>query len=153
MRLFKDNEAREWTVEITVATVKRVRDLLDVDLMESVNGKLVEQLANDPVLLVDVLYSICKPQADRDGVSDEQFGEAMAGDAIERGTMAFLEELVDFFPAPRRGLLAKVIEKMKKLEGMAITAAAKKLDSGEIEKQMEEAISGELSGPLPVPQE
>ena len=38
MRTFKDNGGREWTVEITVATLKRVRGLTGTDLMQVVEG-------------------------------------------------------------------------------------------------------------------
>ena len=39
MKTFKDNADRSWTIEVNVATVKRVRDLVGVDLLE----KMVEQ--------------------------------------------------------------------------------------------------------------
>ncbi len=101
MRQFKDNENRDWIIAINVAVLKRVKQLLDVDLLDVAGGGLIERLASDPVLLVDVLYAVCKPQAMGAGVSDEQFGEAMAGDVIESATVALLEELVLFFPSRR----------------------------------------------------
>lgn len=153
MRSFKDKEGIEWNLEITVGTVKRVRTLVGVDLMEAVNGKLVEQMASDPIILVDVIYAVAKPQADERGITDEVFGASMGGDCIGDATTAFLEALVDFFPAPRRGLLAKICSKMKKLEAMAFEAADEKLDSGEIEQEMRNAIAGVLSSSSPVPSE
>ena len=63
-----------------------------------VDGTLLEKLINDPILLCDVIYCVCMEEADSRGVSDEDFGRAMAGDAIELATTALLEELVDFFP-------------------------------------------------------
>jgi len=101
MRTFKDNAGRDWTVAVNVAAIKRVRSLLDVNLLKVVEGKLIERLVGDPVLLVDVIFVLCKPAADAAGVSDEQFGEAMAGDAIDSATKALLEELVDFSPSQR----------------------------------------------------
>ncbi|MCR9218211.1 MAG: hypothetical protein NXI14_13545, partial [bacterium] len=80
MRTFKDNQGREWTVEITVAAIKRVRGLAGVDLMEVLEGSngLIEKLVRDPVLLCDVIYAACKPQADERQVTDETFGASMA---------------------------------------------------------------------------
>ena len=75
--------------------------------MEAVEGDLLEQLSTDPILLCDVVYVLCKPEADQQNVTDEQFGQAMAGDAIEHATTALLEELVDFFPLARRRVLQK----------------------------------------------
>jgi hypothetical protein len=121
MRTFKDNAGRTWSLTLNVWTVKKVRDLLGVDLLdlggESATGPsdkkpgLLFRLIADPVLLVDVLYVVCRDQADETGITDEQFGRAMGGDAIDAATKAFLEELADFTPSPRdRARARKVIE-------------------------------------------
>jgi hypothetical protein len=117
MRTFKDNAGRTWSLTLSVWTVKKVRDLLGVDLLD-LGGEpasaqkpgLLFRLIADPVLLVDVLYVVCKDQADGASVTDEQFGRAMGGDAIDAATKAFLEELADFTPSPRdRARARKVI--------------------------------------------
>ncbi|MBX3408239.1 MAG: hypothetical protein KF869_15920, partial [Phycisphaeraceae bacterium] len=92
MRSFKDNQGRLWSVEINVTAIKRVRGLTGEDLMQVIEGTLIEKFIRDPVLLCDVVYAICKPEADARSVSDEEFGKAMAGDAIEAATTAVLEE-------------------------------------------------------------
>ena len=87
MKTFTDNTGRTWTLSVTVGTIKRVRALCGVDLANIISieaGKapnvgLLDRLASDPVLLVDVLYAVCKPEADAQNVSDEDFGRAMAG--------------------------------------------------------------------------
>ena len=101
MKTFKDNAGRSWDISVTVDAVKRVRSLLDVDLMEAAAGKLIQQLADNPVLLCDVIYCIVKPQADEREVTDEDFGKAMAGDAIDL-TM----ELV---PVPEPGTMLLIV--------------------------------------------
>jgi len=111
MKTFTDNAGRTWTVAINVDAIKRVRDLLKVDLLEVLDGKLIEKLYRDPVLLCDVIYAVCKPEADARNVTDEDFGRAMAGDAIEHATKALLEELVGFSPSPRdRANLQRILE-------------------------------------------
>ena len=85
-----------------------------MNLLEVIEGKLLERLISDPVLLCDVIYSVCKPEADAKSVSDEDFGRAMAGDAIDAATTAVLEELVDFFPQGRRKVLAKALGKLER---------------------------------------
>lgn len=151
MKTFNDNAGRTWTVTVNVDAIKRVKSLLSVNLMEAVEGKLLERLVSDPVLLCDVIYAVCKPEADAKAVSDEDFGRSMAGDAIELATTALLEELCDFFPQQRRKLLHKALEKLRKLESMALTAAADRLDSPELERQMQDALNGigGSSGSLP----
>ena len=164
MRTFQDNAGRSWTVTLNVWTVKKVRDVLSVDLLdlggdpstslragdEPGNGLLYRLIA-DPVLLVDVLYVVCKEQADEAGVTDEQFGRAMAGDAIDGATRAFLEELADFTPSPRdRARARKVIEATWKLIDRAQDVLDAKAD-GDIERAAEAALSalGNSSGNSP----
>ena len=111
MKTFTDNAGRTWTLAINVDVLKRVRGLVDVNLLDILDGKLIERLYRDPVLLCDVVYAVCKPEADARSVSDEDFGRAMAGDAIEQATKALLEELVLFSPSPRdRANLQRVLE-------------------------------------------
>ena len=54
MRQFKDNAGRDWNLAVNVAGIKRLRDLLDVDLMQVIEGDLLQRLYADPILLVDV---------------------------------------------------------------------------------------------------
>ena len=107
-------------------------------------------MVSDPILLCDVLYVVCKPQADDQGVTDEEFGRAMAGDAIDEGTTALLEELVDFFPQAKRRVLAKALVKLRVLETRAATVAEQRLDSPELEAQLDAILndSGPPSGSL-----
>jgi len=151
MKTFKDNAGRTWTVSVNVDAIKRVRSALDVNLMEAVEGDLLERLANDPVLLCDVIYIVCRPEAEARSVSDEDFGRAMAGDAIEHATTAILEELVDFFPRGRRRVLHKALTKLQAVEARAVEYAEARLDDPELERRIEAALTSptELSSSLP----
>lgn len=150
MRAFKDNAGRSWTVAVNVATIKRVRALTSLDLLD-VAGGAFEKLVGDPVILCDVLYAICKPDADAIGVTDEQFGAAMAGDAIEHASRALIEDLIQFFPNPReRAALSRVVEAMDAAMDKARTQVQARLDSGEIDRSLEKALmatSGSTTGP------
>ena len=120
MHGFKDLAGRYWSVRVDVGAVKRVRSALGVDLMQVAQGKnseggrepgVLERLASDPVLLVDVIYVLCRDQAEAHGVSDEEFGAAMAGDALDHAVQAMLGAIVDFFPHPReRAALKRLLE-------------------------------------------
>lgn len=148
MKVFKDNAGREWTVEINVAALKRVKSLTGVDLLGVLDGTLIERLIRDPVLLCDAVYAICKPQADERSVTDEDFGRSMAGDAIERATEALLEELVSFCPSPRdRANLGRVLKATKEVMDKARDIVEAKLDSGELEKAAEQALAQAQTAP------
>jgi hypothetical protein len=157
MKTFKDNAGRTWTVAVDVSSIKRVRSLLDVNLLEVLDGRLIERLAGDPVLLCDVLYALVKPEADAKGISDEDFGRAMAGDAVEHATTALLEELVGFFPQGKRRLLQKALGKLKSWEAKALDLAERRLESPELDEKLEAALkaagsattAGDSSGSLP----
>lgn len=138
MKTFTDNTGRTWTLLVNVATIKRVRALCGVDLnsiIEVEDGKpttkLLERLSTDPVLLVDVLYAVCRPECEQKGVSDEDFGAAMAGDAIEQATSALLDEVIDFFPEAKRMAFRKILSASRRFEEMARKRlAAAMADSG-----------------------
>lgn len=151
MKTFNDNAARSWTVQINVDAIKRVRDLAQVNLLEVVEGKLLERLIGDPVLLCDVIYCLCKPEADGKSISDEDFGRAMGGDAIDGATTALLEELVGFFPQAKRRVLAKALAKLRNLEAAALAAVETRLDSPELDREIAQRVAAltSLSGSVP----
>jgi hypothetical protein len=154
MKTFHDNAGRTWTVAINVNAIKRVKGLTGVNLLDVVNGDsadtasgggrdggLLGRLSSDPILLCDILYAACKPEADTRNVSDEDFGRSMAGDAIDAGTTALLEELVDFFPQAKRRVLDKALRKLRSLEARVIDLAERRLDSPQIDRAMEQAMA------------
>lgn len=151
MKVFKDKNGVEWLIEINVDAVKKVKGLAGVDLLDIADGKLMERLMSDPILLVDVLWCLCKEQAASRGVNDEQFGKVMGGDAIDAATTAMLEELVDFFPLRKRQVLAKAFAKVKTIEARVIDLANVRLDSPTLDAKIEKALAtlGDSSGDAP----
>ena len=149
MRTFKDSEGREWLVSVTVDAVKRVRGTLDVDLLEAASGDVFMRLASDPILLCDVLYVVCKPQADERQISDENFGRSLNGDVIERATDALLEDLIDFFPQGRRKVMRRLKERSTELTDKAMEKILQRADDPVMEELMEAEIEKAL-GPSPL---
>jgi hypothetical protein len=118
MHSFVDNAGRTWVIAINVAAVKRVRGLVGIDLYSLIDDgfKPLSELVADPVRLADVLYCLCKDEADARNISDEDFGRALYGDVITLAADAFVEELVDFFPDARaRTSLKKVLAAGRKM--------------------------------------
>lgn len=141
MQTFVDTAGRTWAVSVDVATVKRVRSLVDVDLLDL--EKSMPAIA-DPVTLCDVLYAIVQPQAEKAGVTDEQFGAAMGGDTLDAASNALLESLTLFFSGPRRETLRKVLEKTKRAERLAAEAVDRRLEmmtDSAISEQMERELT------------
>ena len=144
MKSFADNAGRTWAVQVNVDTIKRVQGLLGVNLLDVVDGDLIERLVADPVLVCDVVYVVCKPEADKQGVSDEEFGRAMAGDAIHNAAEALLAEIVDFFPPAKRTILAAALEKMRNLETVAMGAALERINDTDFETKLREQLAAEF---------
>ena len=147
MKSFTDNTGRTWTLVVNVATIKRVRALCGVDLNSIVEvedgkpaAKLLERLSGDPVLLVDVLYAVCRPECEQKGVSDEDFGAAMAGDAVEQATDALLDEIVDFFPAAKRKAFQRILSASRRFG----EAARRRLEETLADGRFEDALVSEL---------
>jgi len=146
MKTFNDNAGRTWTITINVDAIKRVRGLLQVNLLDVIEGKLIDRLIGDPVLLCDVLYALVKPEAETKQITDEDFGRAMAGDSIDHATTALLEELVSFFPSPRdRANLQRVLEATWRVMDKARDVIEQRISSGEIDKIAERALQTAMS--------
>ena len=143
MRTFADTTGREWKVDVNVGTCKRVKTLLPgTDLLDVAGGDLLCRLASDPILLCDVLYVVVKPQADAEGVSDEAFGQALGGDALEAATTALLEALSDFFPSAKRRVLQKALVKLRALENRVADAAEARLEGKALERELDALLAG-----------
>ena len=147
MKSFTDNTGRTWTLVVNVATIKRVRALCGVDLNSIVevedgkpSAKLLERLSGDPVLLVDVLYAVCRPECEQKGVSDEDFGAAMAGDAVEQATDALLDEVIDFFPAAKREAFRRILSASRRFG----EAARRRLEATLADGRFEDVLVSEL---------
>lgn len=132
MRIFKDAENREWSVDITVGTLRRIRELSGINLATPAalaNGDTMGRLSDDLVLLSDVLYAAVKPQADAKGLDKEQYTDAIRGDAINDGTYALLYALADFFPKVQGQLFARLLDASKEAQAKAIEDAEKAVQS------------------------
>ena len=148
MKTFKDMTGLEWRVSVNITTIKRVKGMCDVDLLDigADENNIIARLMDDPILLCNVIYSICAPQATEHGISDEAFGEAMAGDAIDSATDAVLSDLVDFIPASKRPALRKMYEKLQAYQTKACDLAMEQLNDPELDAKIEEALMAALLG-------
>ena len=148
MKTFTDSRGRAWEVELNIRQMKRVRDTLGIDLVNvisaardgSVSTDTLERVANDPILLVDILWVLCEGQAKPAGVTDDDFGSSLAGDSISDATRAFLDELVDFFPGARRLFLKKAVDLARKYETENLEVLEKALASPEFEERLKTSL-------------
>lgn len=151
MKTFTDNAGRVWTITVNVDAIKRVRGLLNVNLaaVGENNFKLLSDLLSDPVLLVDVLFVLCKAEADARSITDVQFGQSMAGDAITAAAEAMLEELTSFFPSAQgRAAMKALLDKGRQVSQLLLNHAMLQID--QLDPAQEAARWIDSSGSSPV---
>jgi len=147
MQKFIDRRGRVWIVDIDNTTLRRVKALTDVRLLDAIDGDLISQLSSDPLILGDVLFAICKPQADQQDVDDDSFAEGLAGDAIDEACKAMVDALVAYFPESRRRLLRKAADKQKMIETRGLEAIEKRLDDPNLVDRIVEDLERKLGVP------
>jgi len=143
---YTDRNGHEWTIDVTISSIKRVKQGTGVDLVDIVKGDLASKL-NDPMILCDVLWTLVEPQARLAGIEPEQFGDGLAGDSLDAAIESLLEGIVNFFPKSRRDLLNKMLGKARNSESAALTRANQMIDSPEFNAELEKMF-GETSGEL-----
>ena len=102
MKTFTDATGKTWTVTINTNAIKRAKETSGVSLVDIVNGDLYGRMLLDPVLVCDIAYGVCEPEAKGRKFTREDFNASLVGDAIAAARDAILEDLVDFFPNPVR---------------------------------------------------
>ena len=152
MHSFSDNAGRTWTLSLTYGSAKRVKALLgnDVDLLAIEQGTppLLTRLATDVVVLCDVIFALLKPQADEQGVTDEQWAEAMGGEAIMAAQDALYEEIISFFQSRARADVVAAARKQKVMIDLAVKAGEERIENVDAQAEISR-IYGELDTSLP----
>lgn len=120
MAMFKDADGCEWDLVINVPVMKRVQARTGHHLGKLLNDdcKLLGEITGDPVEFANVLYAMCESQCKVAGVSEEQFGEGLAGDAFDAASNAFLKAIEDFCPSRTRPLIAALRVKGQEVAGL-----------------------------------
>lgn len=141
MPQFKDATGREWQIKLDAPTIREVRAVLQIDL-GAMDGDFFRKLDDDPVLLVDLLWVLCRGQAN--GTTDRQFGQAVFGDPIATATQALIDAWLDFFPERKRLLLRSLAEKQAAVTTKATALAMQKLNDPTLEGMLLAAAEKEM---------
>jgi hypothetical protein len=124
---FSDKRGREYDCVVTIATAIKFKKL-GVNLMGSFDGKLWEQLADDPELLVNVLAESVRGSLDEMNVTEEEFARSLGGDSLESASLALRQAIADFSPPLQRAAMKKLIEKSDQAQQMAAERMLKAID-------------------------
>ena len=146
MQRFTDRHGRQWEISVNVASIRRVRDLVGVDLFEPGEGDppLIVRL-HEPELFCDVLYAVCQPQARAAGVASEQFGEALGGDTIYAARKTFFDEYHTFFAQLHQPEEAAMVARVREFFDTVIAAGAEAIADLLREASPAEAVAGQVA--------
>jgi len=145
MREFVDEQGRTWGLRVDVTSIRRVRELVGIDLTKCLDSKeALQGLVDDVVRLVDTLHALCKTQCEHRSIDAESFANALYGDAISRATNALMESIIDFFPQGRGKILRQIWNKAQEMA---------KANQDQLEIAVTELMSSDLYGPTQGTQE
>ncbi len=144
---FTDTNGKIWTVRLDAPTIADVRRDCEVDLAD-MEGKVASDLENDPVLLVNVLYVVCREQAIKGDISDRDFGRSIVGDPIGAATKALTDAITDFFPSGKRTLLRSLVNKQGEIRDKGTALALAKLNNPELEAKLVAAMEGKMDAEI-----
>lgn len=131
MRTFADNMGRTWSLALTVAALSRVKgSAVAVNLCDLHEGDppLVIRLERDLSLLADVTFEMVREQAEKSGLTRDQYMASLDGPACGRMAEAFWAELADFF-RPCRPQACRMIEELT-ARAPAVPPASDAKDAG-----------------------
>ena len=116
MKAFTDSAGRTWSFSITIDSIRRVKELLGINITEVDAGTppLLVLIGTDELTLINIVFCLIKPQADELGVTDEEFGRHIDGAAILGAQTALYEEFTDFFLSRGRPDRAKAVPRRRR---------------------------------------
>jgi hypothetical protein len=142
MAKFKTLDGKEWVIEVTYLTVKRVRDLCGVNLLDICNldKESLSGWVADDLKVLEVVCAVVRPQLAAVDMSDEDFFAACDGGVLKEAVERLVDQVSDFFQEPRRGLVKKVIRKLRETEKKMEFEAAKAIDAALSQCDFEAAL-------------
>ena len=149
MRIFSDASGRDWQIALTLGSAARVKDVLGIDLLQPESGDppLLTRLGTDELLLGEVICCLLADQFDKHKVTAEEVSNSFDGTTLLAAQSAFYEELIDFFRNRGRADRAKMVAAQAKVIEAAVKAAEVRIDALDVDQ----AVSGVMSGDSPAP--
>ncbi|KKK66494.1 hypothetical protein LCGC14_2963510, partial [marine sediment metagenome] len=95
----------------------------------------------DPVLLTRVLFSLCSGEAEKRGISWDEFGAAFSGDRLNAARIAMEDEVVNFTPDPKiRSLIQTARKMLREWMDKGTAQAQKNLENPKLQEAEEREL-------------
>lgn len=153
MAKFTDNAGREWFLSFDVFLLERIKERTgwdgDTCLDEDMKG-LIALVSNSP-LCARAVYLLCEDEADRRGVSPEQFGRSIGGPALYGMKQAFVEAFADFSPPHLAAAIRAMVQKGTQVAELAAQVAVQRVQAIDPASFVSATTSRASSGSTPAP--
>jgi len=130
---FKDSAGDEWSLDITGATVKAIKAVLSVNILDLIDfsGEVYQRYATDPIFLVDLVSVVCGRQISERKISEEDFAALLGCDALAEASTKLLEAVVNFVPnlAARR-VASLTVTKAREVQDKIADVAVQRIEAG-----------------------
>lgn len=154
MKSFTDKNGESWDLDLNIGAAMRLKSRLDIDIENAVtidkannpeDVSLLERIAQDSILLFNIIFVLCETQVRERNLTPEQFAERFTGDTIEAATDALLDEIVNFSRPAKR----KVLIRLRQISKEYSERANQQLDQvladpkfqNEIEKHLQKSLT------------
>ena len=154
MKSFTDRNGESWDLDLNIGAAMRLKSRLDIDIENAVtfdksnnpdNVSLLEKIAEDSILLFNIIFVLCEKQIQDRHLTQEQFAERFTGDTIEQATDALLDELVNFSRPAKRKVLLRLRQISKDYAGRAIKQLDQVLDDPRFRDEIESNVRKSLT--------
>lgn len=134
---FTDLEGRRWTLVLNVHLAQQIRDSLGLDFLAAEDGKAITAVGQSDEQLVQVLFALCEPQAEKSEVTPEAFARGLGGDVLEQASDALTGAVMLFTRPARRPVLQGILDRAKEALTRQQEMLVQRIKSGAVDRLME----------------
>jgi hypothetical protein len=149
MKSFKDSKGREWRIELTIGSVKRIQKRFGVNIADADDFLRVHQNFE---LFGNIIAMLLEQQFAEQQVTADDVEESMNGEVLAAARDAMVEELAFF--SPNREAALKALPALKKRQEKLVGDLVEKIERGEMDEQLmkvAQSVSGKPSTASPEP--
>jgi len=144
MPTFQDNADREWRLSLDAPKIKAVRESADPEFLKGEAVKTYQRLSSDPVTLCMVIAELCRSERDSRKLTDEQFYEGLAGDALDGATEALVGAINSFIPRSQRMLAEATAERNSQIREMGVKKALARINDPQLMEKVEAVFDSRM---------
>ena len=147
MQQFKDKTGQTWAVDITVGSLKTIREATGIKLgdLYAKDTGLGDLIYAEPEKLGALLWVLVEEQADAMKLTEEQFVKRLNGESLNAAISAILAACANFF---RSGKTAKTLtQRLPEILERIDQEAATKLDQAVAKFLLNDSVGNSQASP------